>query len=629
MSATIHVPSDEALQMKARRVDVGPITPAARPSTLPYHSQFVNDGAEAAQSHTIAKAYDTLAQAIPGDAVGTAFKGALMDMMLPANMRSANMTEILKTQEKAVAPINAIAKAFRSETRKYQSGQHKLPTAKSFVDAGAISKAVLDVGSNTNFATITGGQSLGYVSMDTRIARGTVRPDSFTLYQALAKSAAFQIVDYWTYLDDPGGPIAGAAFTGFSNVQSGTLTTDIGSYSLQNVLLKLGLDGRAMTLALAAQNSFQDVAVQENANAALTVLGSMNWASYYGNTTLYPNQPVGLGSSIPTANIFDFQQFYKNNATLQGWSIPQALYNMIYEVAAQITSWGTYGRISHAFMTPVTNGSLQGLVTTTLNNIVTTLTNEQRMMPGIVVDGDLQGMRTRMGVIQFPLDISISARDKAAQAQTRANGTNYATTTAPTPPTGVVAAISGAAYTGASNWGLTGYAVSASGYSYAVASTDINSNESVLAFTPTVTGIAATGAYVLTIAPPGDVSAINFRIYRSGLGGYSAASGSATAYRWIGTVAASGSSNVTFVDANLHIPGSESIFLLDMYEEDFALDYRFLLPLTKVELFAQNLYMPWAVCTIGAIRNRIPKFHGIITNYVPDNPSWNPLGPNA
>ena len=395
-----------------------------------------------------------------------------------------------------------------------------------------------------------------------------------------------------------------------------------------------------MTMALLAQNNFVDIAAQENANAALTVLNSVNWANYWGNTTFYANQPVGLASSIPGSNIYDFQAFNVANGALNGWSVPQALYNMIYEVAALTTSWGKFGRITHAMMTPVCAGSLQGLVTTTLNNILNNMSREMREMPGLVVDGDLQGMRTRMGVIQFPLDLFITARDTPAQAQVRANGTNPATLTGPTKPVAVTVALSGASAVG-SNWGAgVGSPFLASGsvggvtwtsptYGWAVASTDAYGNESTLTFSANTSGITATGAYVLTIQPPGAADATNFRVFRSGNGGYAVASGSATAYRYVGTVAASGSSNVTWTDLNTYIPGSETLFLLDMREEDFALDYRFLMPLTKVELFAQNLYMPWAVVMIGALRNRIPKFHAIIQNYVPDNPSWSPYKPNA
>jgi hypothetical protein len=187
-----------------------------------------------------------------------------------------------------------------------------------------------------------------------------------------------------------------------------------------------------------------------------------------------------------------------------------------------------------------------------------------------------------------------------------------------------------------SNWGVstgTPYVVSGNGvacqYVYAVASADGNSNESTLTYSAVATGITATGAFVLTITPPGAADASAFRVFRSGNGYAVGGTGaSPTAFRYIGTVAANGSTPVTFTDSNAVIPGSESIFLLDMHEDDFALDFRFLMPLTRIELFAQNLYMPWAVAMIGAIRNRIPKFHGIIQNFTPDNPVWNPLGAN-
>lgn len=538
---------------------------------------------------------------------------------------------------KAAAPANAYAAEWRRNPRYYQTtapggGRRDSIDPYELSKSDPLAKAVLDVGTQTNFAQITGGQSLGYVSLDTRVARATVRPDSFTLYQMLGKSAAYQVVDYWPYIDDPGGALPGSATSGFSSVQSGTLATNAGIYSLQNINLKLMLDGRAVTLALMAQNNFVSINEQENANAALTVLGTADWLSYHGNSTLYPNQFTGLDSSIPTANIFDFQNFYNTYAVLQGWSTSQTLYNLIYEAAAVITSWGRFGRITHALMTPTTAGALQSLVTTLLNQVVN-WPSSMRDKPGIVVDGDLQGMRTRMGPIQFPMDLVITSRDITAQSQVRSNGTTPTTLVNPTPPTGVVATASGAANAG-SNWAVgsgSPYVATATRYWYAVASTDANMNESVLTWSAASlagSGITSSGAAVVAIAGPAAADAVTYRVYRSGaLQG--TASGSPTSVRYIGTIAASGTGTVNFADLNTTIPGSERIYLLDLRPEDNALDYRYLLPLTRVELFAQNLFMPWAVCSIGAIRNRIPRFHGIIVNFVPDNPIWNPLGSNT
>ena len=552
---------------------------------------------------------------------------------------------------KAAQPEQAFAKIWRESARWYQTnapgpsgpgssrGRILEIDAIELAKSDPLAKAVLDVGTQTNFTQITGGQSLGYVSLDTRVARGTVRPDSFTLYQSLAKSPAYQVVDYFAYIDDPGGALPGSATAGFSNVSSGTLATNAGIYTLQSINLKLMLDGRAVTLALMAQNNFVSVNEQENANAALTVLQTADWMCFHGNPNVWPNQFAGIGPTTPSGNIFDYQQFYAVNAAAQGWSTAQTLYNMVYEVAANIASWTKFGRSTHAFMTPATNGSLQSLVTTLLNN----LTNAQfGDRAGIVVDGDLQGMRTRLGPIQFPLDIIMTARDIPAQGQPRSNGTTPTTTTAPTPPTGVVIYPSGAAYSG-SNWGVgpgSPYTGAATRYYYAVASTDVNMNESTLTWSAgslsgSVSGVVAgsgittSGAVAVTIAGPVAADAYAYRVFRTGAGGFASGANSPTSVRAIGSVLASGSGTVTFVDYNYTLPGGEEIYLLDMRSEDDALDYRYLLPLTRINLFAANLYMPWCVASIGAIRNRIPKFHAIIRNFVPDSPVWNPLGSNA
>lgn len=542
----------------------------------------------------------------------------LVGLHLPKESRPAHIEAIRAKLEETMIGANAIAKAFRDNTRRSK----RFKTLKELRKEGVL-KANLDVGTLTNFANITGGQTLGYVSLDTQMARGTVRPNSFTIYQALHKSSAYQVVDYWPYAFETGAGLPGTDFQSFGNVGTGTLATSAGKYQLQSVNLKLAVNGRSMTTALAAQNSFVDIAAQETINAALAILGSVNFACYWGLPTIFANQFNGIYNQLPTGNIVDFQSFYNSYGAAQGWSQAQALYNLIYEQSAVITSFRNFGRVTHAFMSPTCAGSLQGLVTTLLNNVVTTLSRSQEQLTGIVVDGDLQGMRTRFGEIQFPIDLYITARDKPAQAITMEDGTNFATTSAPTKPQTVTVASSGSSP--GSAW-TSQYAIASTFYTYAVASCDASMNESQLTFSAAVSGVAASGAYVLTITPPVAVDQAAFRIYRSGLG-YTTATNPAS-YRYIGTVASVGSGTVQFVDNNTKIPGGETIFLLDLDESDMALDFRYLLPLTKVELFAQNLYMPWAVCMIGAVRLKIPKFHGAIINYIPDNPVFNPLSPN-
>lgn len=565
-----------------------------------------------------------------------AFRDFFMAMHLPEEAQPPALRDFIQKTHGHIAGLNAVSKAFRDNTRKSRQFA-KLTELRQRGDISesdyqkaqqALSKAVLDVGTLTNFASITGGQSLGYVSLDVQMARGTVRPNSFTIYQCLRKSGAFQVVDYWPYASDTGGGMPGTAFQAFGNVSSGTLATSAGVYDLYNITLKLATNGRAITMALAAQNSFVDVTAQENINAALTVLESANWATYWGNPTFYPNQFTGIYNALYAQNIFDWYQFQKAQSS-QGWSNAQAMFNLIYEAAALITGYKQFGRVTHAFMSPVAAGALQGLVTTVLNNIITVITPSQERLTGIVVDGDLQGMRTRFGEIQFPIDLYITARDKPASAIfIDGTTTSYATLTI-SPPSGVTAAVVTGSVSG-SAWDAT-FVASSGIYSYAVASMDASMNESNLTILTgnSISGIAASGAYAITIAPPATVPQA-FRVYRSGLGYSPASSGAANpaSYRYIGTILASGSSNVIFTDLNTWIPGSDTVFLLDLDDNDAAIDFRYLLPLTKIDLFAQNLFMPWAVAMIGAVRLKIPKFHGAIKNFISDNPDFNPLAPN-
>ena len=284
------------------------------------------------------------------------------------------------------------------------------------------------------------------------------------------------------------------------------------------------------------------------------------------------------------------------------------------------------GRIGYAFMSQTAADSLQGLVTTILNNIATGFPVNNEANP-IIVNGDLQGMRTRFGEIQFPIDLYITARDIPVQAILLGDGTNLATTVSPTPASAAVAAVA----TGTSSSWTAAYVASSGWYTYAVAAVDASMNESTLTYVTPVSGITANGSITVTITGAATTDFVGYRVFRSGLGERQPTlnATNAASYRYVGFIAASGTSAVgVFKDNNTKIPGSETIFLFDMDEQDHAIDFRYLLPLTKIELFAQNLFMPWAVAAIGGMRLRVPKFHGVINNYVGDDADFNPLAAN-
>ena len=512
-----------------------------------------------------------------------------------------------------IAKANALAALLRGNSR----GLKSFPGNRDLIAAGkpALAKAALDVGFTTDFTQISGGQTVGVVSMDTKMARGTIRPGSFTLYNHLQKTRANQVVDYWPYAESTGGAPPGGAYQGFAS-QTSTINTNVGSYHLEYLELKLAVDGRAMTLALAQQNSFVNMGETETANGALSILTSVNWALYWGNPTLYPYQPVGYAHQIPTGNIYSFQTYV--NGLTSGISNEQALFNLIYETAGTITNYRRFGQITHAFMSPTTAASMQTLVTAKLDMLVgSTVTPETR---GIVVNGDLQGMNTRFGAIQFPIDMLITARDIPLQGQPNDDGTTLAVTSGPTPPAAVGVTVASATVAG-SDFG-TSYA---GNYRYAVVSSNASMGESTVVVASAAAVIAG-GSVTLSITAPAANDATVYRVFRSGLG-YTGSDPSK--FRWIGDVAAVQGGSTPFVDVNAHIPGSETLFLFDMDDNDSAIDYRYLLPLTKIDLFTQALFMPWAIAHIGAPRMTVPKFHAMITGYVPVNPDFNPLLPNG
>lgn len=575
---------------------------------------------------------------------------AAKDGVFKGGFGEVDFRPIMKSfQDGELARANAVARRVRNDWRNPGARTYtpwRKAMSPEMADSTAFAKAALDVGALTNLANVSGGQALSLVSMDTRMARGTVRPKSFTLYNALSKSMAGQIVDYWAYASDVGGGLPGTVYSAYSSATSGNAIVDnSGSYNLNFLDLKLTVDGRAITMALAQQNNYVNVADQESTNAALNTLSSIEWAIYWGNPTLYPNMPQGIAGLIPSSNTIDFWAYY-NSAPVQalGVSVEQALFNLIYQQAGFITSWRQFGQITHAFMTPAVIGDMQSLVTGVLRTIANDLTPTQRDGRAIVIDGELRGMNTSFGDIAFPLDFFITVRDTPAQAQLHEFSlTDFTVSTLVAPTIAASPVASGNSNAVGSDF-FGGYVPGT--YYYAVAPVDQYSNEGALVFTGSATSVTAAQAVQVAITPGASSLAAGvaaYRVFRSGIGftgtvatwtNNTNANGSfpnPASFKFIGDIAIStnGTSAVNFYDLNRHIPGSESIFLLDLDEGDDALDWRTMLPLTKIELFANNIFMPWAICSIGSVRMRVPKFHGRIFNYVPATAQWNPLQANA
>ena len=504
--------------------------------------------------------------------------------------------------------------------------------AKGFLvkDSAVIEKAVLDVGTLTNFAQVTGGQSLGYFSLDTVLRRGTARPKSMTLYNSLPKTPANQIVDFWPYVGDTGGALPGSAFSTFSQVATNPLSFNAGDYELFTITLKLLVDGRGITTALGAQNSFVNIADAETANAAISVLESIDWACFWGNSAIYTNMfdgiyaqmkgytSAGNYSTVAQNNFVNFYQAWLTSGPgSAGWNgtgdaatqDANYLFEIIYQTFASAVGYNRYSLPTHCFMSPELYAAEAKLVVQQLNNLVNIESGVQDHP--FVINANYRGMRTGFGNLAFEIDLFLTARDRCAQSIIR--GGKASSTTVVSPPVSVTVSAVAAPTGTVSLFDTTNFAGE---YSYAVAATDASRNETNLVWATTTVTVAAGQVVNVVITPPTDGSAVAFVVFRSGKG-YTYSSTDTTAVnqvRFIGELSANGTTAVTFTDTNAHIPGSQSIFMLDLNQDDRALDYRYLLPLSKIMLFENNLFMPWAVAHIGSPRVAVPKFHFVIDN---------------
>ncbi len=501
-------------------------------------------------------------------------------------------------------------------------GEDNSEAAKEYVAKAeyAYKKSGLDVGLQTNLSQVVGGQALGHISLDTEVYRSTIRPNMFTMYYALKKTPAKQIVDYWPVATDTGGPLSGSAWAGFGGAYTNVMNYDSGNYSLNTLTLGLAYNARAITTALSTQDSFVNINDQETANAALSVLKTVDWTIYWGNRTLYANVPNGIYPQLPPENIFDFRDFNAKTNASGNTPISQVLFNLILDACGQISGWNTFGQPSHAFMPSNAFAKASQFLMQVVNNVV-------NLGPGaanrgsVFINADSRGLNTGFGLVKFVGDVNIVARNRPAQAILKPDGSNSATASNPTKPSTVVAAVgtpgSGRSFEAAYN---------GSRFIYGVSILDASMVESqvtwaYLGTTATWTVPVNTGQAVTLTITPGVADGVTARIYRSGsavANGYVPGNADVNRVQYIGEVALNGLTPVNFVDTNAWIPGSEPIFLVDLNDFDKALDYRYLMPLCRINLYANQLFMPWAVAHIGAPRLTIPKWHGAIINFVPD-----------
>lgn len=127
--------------------------------------------------------------------------------------------------------------------------------------------------------------------------------------------------------------------------------------------------------------------------------------------------------------------------------------------------------------------------------------------------------------------------------------------------------------------------------------------------------IAAGEASTITIADPAPVGspqrASSYRIYRT------VPSGAQASAVLIKEIPAAAAGNTTFIDRNLDLPGTSTVFISTMNPN--AIKWIQLLPMFNFPLGNVDLNYRWALLIFGALQFGSPRHHAIIKNVAPDS----------
>jgi hypothetical protein len=465
-----------------------------------------------------------------------------------------------------------------------------------------IVKALSSVNQGTDLSSLTGGGALRVENLDPVLAAATVENKHFKFFNMLLPHRR----DSWSMLDqsvrknDIGGFTGSAVATetgvgqAFRQGDYQRLVTELGIFSVRrNLPLVTAFQG-----AMQSQAGIVDfsAAEEEDLNAALEILVSVEHSLFYGNKTANPQAIDGLFTQLDAnapANVVDLRGDVLNSHT------------QMTKLCAKLTTVGAWGSPDKAFMSAMVKADMDDKLE------VGYRLNLDSGIAGTTTGVPLRGMRySSVGLADGELSFDASAfiaEDKkpigvdfSAQCTIPTAATLTAAAVAPTAP--------GSKWQDGSNNG-SAYTV-AGAYHYAVEAW-IPGQVSVPKVTSAAATVAVNGAVDLTIGAGGNETYYN--IFRSKKAGSNAAAD----MRFIGTVKRDNSGTTVFRDLNATIPGSSEVPILTSDPKAAALKWIQMLPMTKIPFAMTDFTYPWGAILIGALRINTPKRHGYIKNVIP------------
>lgn len=458
------------------------------------------------------------------------------------------------------------------------------------------------LGAGSDLANLNGAGALRVENLDPVLMSVTVQKKHFDLFNRLLphKRNTFSMLDQQIIKKGiggfPGSAISTETATGRPDRQ--------GDY--ERLLTELGVfvDYRAVGLVTAMQGLMQQQAsklntnavAEENVNAALTILESIEWSLFKGNRSVNGMEINGIARKL-VAEAGD------HVTDLRGASITDE--SQIVNLANRAAMRPHFGHVDLAYCSSQVKIDLDNSIRSGYR------VNLDSGVPNTEIGVPIKAIRySAVGIAQGNVEVIphayVDEQDIPVEAlNAEACG----------PQAGASTLTSAVAVDGSSKF----LAAHAGAFFYGVEACQPG-QASVLKVLAAAQTVAAGEKVTLTIGQSATGTETYYNVYR----GRKAGSNAPNDMRLIGRVKKAGATT-TFVDINDVIPGTSEIYLLTSNPSEGAMDWVQMLPMGQFPLAQTDLTMRWAVMLLGALRIPYAHKHAMVRNVLPSTALWKPF----
>lgn len=436
----------------------------------------------------------------------------------------------------------------------------------------ALTKA-MEAGSGVDAGVFTGGRALTPESLDTTLVNVLHSTDEARFFQRLKKVPVKSVVHQWDYRDEVGEDGAGWVAEG------GTSEETDQNIERRYVTAKYLQTLRKVTLQAASSNMIEDAIAIEKEAGALWIVRNTESALFNGNDSNMPYIINGLNQQIPAANVLDMRGKDAQSVDFE---------NFMNEGARQIRDY--YGVPTSMFTSTMVMQDVQAL-----------LRDRIRFGTGNVTGGAVfKTYPTPFG--EFDLIDDVFIKEGIAPAANTFTGIPGQPTIGSTSTPADAASEFTAADAGQ--------------YVYKVA--PINAKgEGPASAEEIVTGVIAGDKVVLPVTKGSGADPTAYKVYRSILAGVT---GAVVKYAFTVPYTAS---PMDVEDYNSYLPGTSSVYLLNLNTAYNAIEWVQFLPMMKFDLYPTNAAVyPFLMLLFGSLAVKKPNHHVRVKNISPSNLGW-------